>query len=162
MKALQLVAFLLPAAIACDAHAKDIPVATGPVALDTAAVVLRLPTPYRHTGDPTTLCVVVDSTRYDLRDIRRWTIHQRQPGEARSGLQLDTTPDPAAVGLSGAVITDSGQRLPLRPSGYAFGVDQRVCLGAALFTKGVVVTAVALSASRPLTAGEVAWNVIDR
>jgi hypothetical protein len=123
---------------------------------------LRLATPYRHTGDPTTLCVVIDSTRYDLRDIRHWTVHQRQPGEARSGLQLDTTPDPGAITLTGAVITASGRRLPLRPSGYAFGVDQRVCLGADRFTEDVVVTAISLRASRSLTAGEVAWNVIDR
>ena len=162
MKALTLAALVILCAAACDARAKDIPVATGPLTLDTAAVMLRLATPYRHTGNPTALCVVVDSSRYDLRDIRHWTVHQRQPGEAQSGLQLDTTPDPNAIALSGAVVTTSGERLPLRPSGYALGVDQRACLGTERFTKDIVVTAVALSASRSLTTGEVAWNVIYR
>ena len=163
MRALQrVVVFLVVFAIACDAAAKDIPVATGPLALDTAAAVLQLATAYRHTGAPTTLCIVVDSVHYDLRDIRHWTVHELQPGEARSGMQLDTTPDPNAIALSAAATTASGKRLPLRALGYTYGVDQRVCLGAAEFTKGDVVTAIELRASHPFRAQGVAWNVVYR
>jgi hypothetical protein len=162
MRALQrVVVILVVFAIACDAAAKDIPVA-GPLALDTAAAVLRLAPAYRHTGAPTTLCVVVDSVHYDLRDIRHWTVHELQPAEARSGMRLDTTPDPNAIALSATATTSSGKRLALQALGYTYGVDQRVCLGAGEFAKGDLVTAIELRASHPFKAQGVAWNVVYR
>jgi hypothetical protein len=149
--------------LGCDAASREVLIADGPIALDTAAVVLRLDKPYRHNGDPTILCLAVDPSLYDLRDSPPGrTIHRKQPGEPAWDYRWDTTPDPHGIAVGGAILTATGDQLALRPYGYAHGVAPWECLHAPQFREGMVVSSVSLRASRPLSVDKLVWDVTYR
>ena len=146
----------------CGAAVRSVLIAEGPITLDTTAVTLRLAKPYQHDGDPTTLCLAVDSSRYDLRSTHFWTVHRKEPGEPPRDFGYDTMPDPNGIAVAGEIITTTGEQLPLQPGGFSWGVKQQICLGAPAFREGVAASAVALRASQSLIVDEVAWSVIYR
>lgn len=58
------------------------------------------------------------------------------------------------------VVTSTGGRRPLEAAGAAFGGDQCILLSSTESLHGEVVTAIQLTASRPIPIDSVSWFVI--
>ena len=134
-----------------------VPAVAGPIQLDTASITVTLETPYRHDGDETRLCLALGRERYELASPG---FPDRSSDDHGAQVRRIDTAGAPWISVTGELITATGSHLPLREAGYSHGVDQWACLYTpAGFAKGVVISALRLRSSGPLTVDRVVWYV---